>query len=601
MYSLQLLEHLCDLLVSQGILHDGQKKDVLVRHSYQEKRILLEKRQELRRLIGRRKLEYEVSEAEILASFKFRHLQADDKLVTEQLVTELMAADTGLPFALIDQLSLDYRLVTTTFPGPFAERHLVVPLKLTGNVLTVAISNPYNKELLESLPRVTNRQVSLVVSPKADVLRTILEYHGFRKSVAVAAAEFSDGIDLGNLEQYVKMKAVQEIDPTDRPIVQAVWYLFNYAFEQRASDIHIEPKRDMAQVRLRIDGVLHKVHMLPRLVHPAIVSRIKTLARMDIAEKRRPQDGRIKTNFRDQEIELRVNSLPTAFGEKLVVRIFDPSILLQDISMVGFFPREREQYETFLGQTNGLILITGPTGSGKTTTLYSSLQHLAGPGVNISTIEDPIEMVHEEFNQVAVQPKIGLGFGESLRTMLRQDPDIIMVGEIRDEDTAQNAIQAALTGHLVLSTLHTNDAASAITRLIDLGALPFLLSSVLVGVVAQRLIRTICPACVTSTVLTPEQIGSLAIPGAEGRKLKVRYGAGCPRCRGTGYAGRTGIFEVMPINRKMQEMIIEKRSSNDIKREAMSEGMLTLREYAIMKLAKGLTTFEEVMRVTDER
>lgn len=601
MYSLPLLEHLCDLLVSHGILHEGQKKDVLVRHSYQEKRILLEKKQELRRLIGRRKLEYEVSESEIIASFKFKNLKAEDKLVTEQLIAELMAADTKLPFSVIDQLSLDYRLVTQTFPGPFAERHLVVPLKLVGNTLTVAISNPYNKELLETLPRVTNRQISLVVAPKGDVLRTILEYHGFRKSVAVAAAEFSEGMDLGNLEQYVKMKAVQEIDPTDRPIVQAVWYLFNYAFEQRASDIHIEPKREMAQVRLRIDGVLHKVHMLPRLVHPAIVSRIKTLARMDIAEKRRPQDGRIKTNFRDQEIELRVNSLPTAFGEKLVVRIFDPSILMQDLSLVGFFPNEREQYETFLAQTNGLILITGPTGSGKTTTLYSSLQHLSGPGVNITTIEDPIEMVHEEFNQVAVQPKIGLGFGEALRTMLRQDPDVIMVGEIRDEETAANAIQAALTGHLVLSTVHTNDAATAVTRLMDLGAMPFLLSSVLVGVVAQRLIRTICPGCVTTTTLTPEQVTSLAIPGAEGRRLKVRYGTGCPRCRGTGYSGRTGIFEVMPINKKMQEMIIERRASTEIKREAMSEGMLTLREYAIMKLAKGLTTFEEVMRVTDER
>lgn len=601
MYSLQTLEHLCDLLVQAGYIHEGQKKDVLARHSVQEKRIHLEKRQELRRLVGKRRLEYEVAESEIIASFKFRQLNREDRLVTEQLVTELMAKDMGLPFVLVDPLNLDYRLVTSTFPGPFAEKHLLIPLKLQQNLLTVAISNPYDKELIESLPRITGRQVTLVVSPKSDVLRIILEYHGFRKSVAVAAAEFSDGIDLGNLEQYVKMKAVQEIDPTDRPIVQAVWYLFNYAFEQRASDIHIEPKRELAQVRLRIDGVLHKVHMLPRLVHPAIISRIKTLARMDIAEKRRPQDGRIKTNYKEQEIELRVNTMPTAFGEKVVIRIFDPTVLLQDLGQLGFFPREREQYEGFLSNTNGLILITGPTGSGKTTTLYSSLQHISGPGVNISTIEDPIEMVYEDFNQVAVQPKIGLTFGEALRTMLRQDPDVIMVGEIRDEETAQNAIQAALTGHLVLSTLHTNDAASAISRMLDLGTMPFLLASVLLGVVAQRLVRTICPGCTTSTVLTPEEVLALNITGAEGRRLKVRYGSGCPRCRGTGYVGRAGIFEVMPINKRIQEMIIDRRSSTDIKREAMSDGMLTLREYAIMKLAKGATTYDEVLRVTDER
>lgn len=600
MYSLPLLEHICDLLIAHKLMHEGQKKDVLVRHSVQEKRLVIEKRQELRRLIGKRKLEYEVSEAELIASFRFP-IPSSEKILTEQPITELMAQDTGFPFVLIDPLALDYRLVTTTLPGPYAEKNLVVPLKLIGNVLQVALANPYHKELLDALPRITNRQIQVVISTKSDIQRILLEYHGFRKSVAIAAAEYGDAIDLGNLEQYVKMKAVQDIDPTDRPIVQAVWYLFNYAFEQRASDIHLEPRRELAQVRLRIDGVLHKVHMLPRLVHPAIVSRIKTLARMDIAEKRKPQDGRIKTTFRDQEIELRVNTLPTAFGEKVVVRIFDPQILLQDISALGFFPREREQYEEFLSRSNGLILITGPTGSGKTTTLYSSLQHLYSPGVNISTIEDPIEMVHEDFNQVAVAPKIGLTFGEALRTMLRQDPDIIMVGEIRDEETAQNAIQAALTGHLVISTLHTNDAASAVTRLLDLGVLPFLLASVLVGVVAQRLVRTICPGCVTSTVLTPEEILALSIPGAEGRKLKVRYGGGCPRCRGTGYHGRTGIFEVMPINRHIQDMIIEKRPSADLKREALSEGMLTLREYAIMKLARGVTTFEEVLRVTDER
>ncbi len=600
MYSVQLLERICDILIARKLMHEGQKRDVQVRHSVQEKRILLEKRQEIRKLVGKRKVDYDVSEIEIIASFKFPIPGTRNKILTEQIITRAVAEETGYPFVLIDPLSLDFRLVTSTLPGPFAEKHLVVPLKLYRNTLTLALAHPFDTELIEQLPKITNRKVEIVISPKSDVLRIILEYHGFRKSVSIAAAEFHEAVDLGNLEQYVKMKAVTEIDPGDRPIVQAVWYLFNYAFDQRASDIHIEPKRDISQVRLRIDGVLHRVHMLPKVVHPAIVSRIKTLARMDIAEKRRPQDGRIKTSYRDTEVELRVNTIPTAFGEKVVVRIFDPSVLLQDIGSLGFFPEERKLFESFLARSTGMLLITGPTGSGKTTTLYTSLQHIASPTINIATIEDPIEMVHEEFNQVAVHPKIGLTFAAALRTLLRQDPDVIMVGEIRDEETTTQAIQAALTGHLVLSTLHTNDAASAITRLLNLNAAPFLLASVLIGVVAQRLVRTICPTCVTSTYLSPEEVFALNIPGAEGRRLRVRYGEGCPRCRGTGYLGRTGVFEVMPVNRKIQELISARAPAAEIKREAVSEGMLTLREYAIKKLAKGITTYEEVMRLTDE-
>jgi len=582
-------------------MHDGQMRDVLVRHSVQEKRVLLDKRNEIAKLSGKRKVEYDVSEIEIVASFKFPIPNPEEHVLTEAIITKAVAEDLSYPYVLIDPLKLDYRLVTGVLPGPFAERRLVIPLKQVGNVLTVAVANPFDQDLIDSLPRVTQRKVEIVVSPKADVLKIILEYHGFRKSVNTAAAEFSEGIDLGNLEQYVKMKQVTDIDPTDRPIIQAVWFLFNYAFDQRASDIHIEPKREMSQVRLRIDGILHRVHMLPKVVHAAISSRIKMLARMDIAEKRRPQDGRIKTAYLDKEIELRVNTIPTAFGEKVVIRIFDPQVLLQDVSELGFFPYERKVYESFLAHTNGLLLISGPTGSGKTTTLYSSLQHIASPSVNITTIEDPIEMVHEEFNQVAIQPKINLGFAEALRTILRQDPDVVMVGEIRDTDTARHAIQAALTGHLVLSTIHTNDAASAVTRMLDLGVMPFLLASVMVGVVAQRLLRTICSNCVTTTALSQEEIISLNIRGAEGRRLKVRYGAGCPVCRGTGYSGRTGAFEVMPVNRKIQDLISHEASSAVIKREAKSEGMLTLREYAIMKLAKGATTYEEVMRITDER
>jgi general secretion pathway protein E len=429
-----------------------------------------------------------------------------------------------------------------------------------------------------------------------------MEFHGFKKSVDIAAKEFGNSPlgELGNLEAFSSMKRLEEIDASDQPIVQAVWFLFNYAFDQRASDIHIEPKRETSEVRLRIDGVLHRIHVMPKAVHRAVISRIKTLARMDIAEQRRPQDGRIKTDFKNSEIELRVSTVPTAFGEKAVVRVFDPEILMQDVAELGFFAGEQELFESFIGRTNGLVLVTGPTGSGKTTTLYSALQFLSSTAVNITTIEDPIEMVREEFNQIAVHERVGITFGTALRNVLRQDPDIVMVGEIRDQDTAQNAIQASLTGHLVLSTLHTNDTATSVSRLLDLDILPFLISSTVVGVVAQRLVRTICVHCRMDSVLSHDQVLSLNIHGAEGRELKVCYGAGCGKCRGTGFLGRTGVFEVMPINDRIRELIIQRASAEEIKREAVSEGMITLRDYAIKKMAMGITTYEEVLRITTD-
>ncbi|MBN96069.1 MAG: hypothetical protein CL928_18670 [Deltaproteobacteria bacterium] len=376
--------------------------------------------------------------------------------------------------------------------------------------------------------------------------------------------------------------------------------MFNYAFDQHASDIHVEPKRETSEVRLRIDGVLHRIHVMPKAVHRALISRVKTLARMDIAEQRRPQDGRLKTNFKDSEIELRVSTVPTAFGEKLVVRIFDPDVLTQEVIKLGMFPPEQELFESFISRTNGLVLVTGPTGSGKTTTLYSTLQYLHTGDVNITTIEDPIEMVREEFNQIAVHKRLGITFASALRTVLRQDPDIVMVGEIRDQETAEAAVQSALTGHLVLSTLHTNDTATSVTRMLDLGVLPFLLSSVLVGVVAQRLVRCICPHCKMEDFLTHEQVMALNIPGAEGRNLRVFHGAGCAKCRGTGYQGRTGVFEILSVNSHIRHLIESGAGAEAIRREALAEGMSTVREYAIQKMAMGITTYDEVVRVTTE-
>ncbi len=598
MASVATLGRICDLLVRAGLLHEGQKRDVMVRHAVQEKRILFQKRPELRKAIGHRRVPYEVGEIEIITAFRFVIPGTGDEILTEERITRAVAEDLGLPFVLPDPLTLDYKLVTETFHGAFAERHLVIPVDRDESSLTVAVANPYDRDLIDGLERFTGKHIIVQLAPKSLLHKVIIEYHGFKKSVDSAARLFpGELVDLGNLEQLTRAKRAEDIDATDKPVVQAVWYLFQYAFDQRASDIHIEPKREHSLIRLRIDGVLHRIHMLPKKIHAPVISRVKMLARMDIAEKRRPQDGRIKTTYQDTEVELRVSTVPTAFGEKAVIRIFDPNVLQQDISALGMYPNEQRLYEDFITHPSGLILVTGPTGSGKTTTMYSSLQYLNSPHVNICSIEDPIEMVVEDFNQMAIQPKIGFTFATALRQVLRQDPDIIMVGEIRDKETAEYAVQAALTGHLVLSTMHTNDTATAITRLLDLEVLPFLISSVTVGVVAQRLVRTICPECGMDTVLTSEEAESLSIPGLEGRRLKVRYGAGCALCRGTGYRGRTGLFEVMPVNQRIRELIEARSSSVEIKREALAEGMLTLQEYAIKKMAEGVTTYEEVVRV----
>ena len=383
-------------------------------------------------------------------------------------------------------------------------------------------------------------------------------------------------------------------------MVAAVDYLLNYAFEQRASDIHLEPRAKDAVIRFRIDGILHDIETLPLAVHGAVVSRIKVLAGMNIAERRRPQDGRIKTQRAEREVELRVSSMATAFGEKIVVRVFDPSVLMTDLQDLGFTTIERERFEKWITCPNGLILVTGPTGSGKTTTLYSTLRYLSGPELNITTVEDPIEMVDPRFCQVQVNPQIDVTFSNALRTILRQDPDIIMVGEIRDADTANMAVQAALTGHLVFSTLHTRNAAGAVTRLVELGVEPFLLSSVLRGVVAQRLIRRICARCAVEGTLNPDQVAALGlkVPVERRERLIVRWGEGCVDCRQTGLYGRTGVFEMLDVGKRVRALINEGKDANEIDRAARIEGMENLREAALRKLADGLTTYEEVARVT---
>jgi general secretion pathway protein E len=394
------------------------------------------------------------------------------------------------------------------------------------------------------------------------------------------------------------MKSESEIESSDQHIVNAVEFMLQHAFDTRASDIHIEPKRDSSLIRFRIDGVLHDIQQMPKIVHQAVVSRVKTMSRLDIAEKRRPQDGRGTTTRGGREVELRVASLPVAFGEKVVMRIFDPEVLLQDLSGLGFYPEELALFNEFISRPHGILLVTGPTGSGKTTTLYSALKQIASRELNVTTIEDPIEMVYDEFNQTAVQTKVGITFAAALRHILRQDPDIIMVGEIRDQETAQYATQAALTGHLVLSTLHTNDAAASISRLVDLGVERFLISSTLIGAMAQRLVRKICGRCAGERHLEPDEAAMLRLTVPEGKRIKVHEGQGCFECRGTGYLGRTGIFEILPIDDAIKHLIVNGADSPEIKREAVKNGMRTLRQSALRKLAEGATTFEEVVRVT---
>jgi len=535
------LPFVVEVCARAGLLTDAQADDVLLRAEPRRQRLVRERAQ---RSGGN---DDPPSHAEVVAAFRF--VLPDGDLLTEDRVMGAVAAAAGVPFVRIDPLRVDARIVTSTTTWPYARRHVVLPLQRDAKRLIVAVDDPFANEVCEGLKVHTGLDVELVVAARSDILRIAREVFSFRASLSQAAAELGDAaVDFGNLEQLVQLGA--SVDSEDRHVVNAVDFLLRYALDQGASDIHLEPKRETALVRLRIDGVLHTVQRIPAVVHPAIISRIKTMARLDIAEKRRPQDGRVKTQHGGREVELRISTLPVAFGEKVVIRIFDPEILLCDLAALGFFPKELGTFEGFIRRPNGILLVTGPTGSGKTTTLYSALRVVASPQVNVTTIEDPIEMVVEDFNQTAVYPKIGITFASALRTLLRQDPDVLMVGEIRDKETADNAIQAAMTGHLVLSTLHTNDAASSISRLIDLGAQPFLLASTLIGVVAQRLLRRVCVKCRYETELRPEQAEALGLRIGAGEKFPIYAGGGCPHCRETGLKGRVGIFEVMPCRRR---------------------------------------------------
>ena len=592
-------KNVCRTLLKKGLITSGQTDQILKKKDALEARL---KKQKNHKQASGSGSELPVTSIDIIAAFNLECAGADSRVLDEELIFQTLADEWGIPFKKIDPLKLDLNLVTTTIPRSFAMKHLVLPIAIKDGYLTVATPNPFNMEVMEDIARASQLKVKVVVTPKSDIVKLINEFFGFKRSIAAAEHQFAGpSVDLGNLEQYVLLKSADELPSTDQHVVNAVNYLFTYAFDQRASDVHIEPKRNVSLVRVRIDGVLHTVHRLPKNVHSAIISRIKNLSRLDMAEKRRPQDGRIKTDKGGVEVEIRVSTIPVAFGEKVVMRIMDPEILFQDLEKLGFTSTDLIRYNKFINMPHGIVLVCGPTGSGKSTTLYSTLKDLYTPEINITTIEDPIEMVCEEFNQIAVQPAIGITFATILRNILRQDPDIIMIGEMRDLETAENAIQAALTGHLVLSTLHTNDAPSSITRLIDLGVPPFLIQSTLVGIMAQRLVRKICDHCVESFDVETAELRSMGLDVEKNGRITLYRGRGCQKCRGTGYYGRTAIFEVVPYSESLKKMTTASMDMETLRRQAKAEGMVSLRGNALKKLLAGKTTYQEVLRVTWEQ
>jgi general secretion pathway protein E len=583
------LSYLGDLLLSAGFIDERQRADV----EAADRQFRLQMRS------SKLRTDEEASPFRALMAMNLTDASGNGTRIDDILLARLIAEDARLPFFKIDTLKLDVQMIESRISRPFARKHKMVPVAIRDGKLVVAIVNPYDRMAIDSYRPIAKQEIEVVVAAESDVMSVINEQYGFRASVTKAERDLTKGaLDLGNLEQYIKLKSGSEIETSDAHIVNAVDFLLQHAYDSRASDIHIEPKREHATIRFRIDGVLHEIQRVPKLVNLAITSRLKTMCRMDIAEKRRPQDGRIKTEHNGQEVELRVSTLPTAFGEKVVMRIFDPEVMIRELSGLGFYEDEMKTFADWIKRPHGIILVTGPTGSGKTVTLYSALKYLASPEINITTIEDPIEMVHDEFNQTSVQNKIGITFASALRTILRQDPDIIMVGEIRDQETAQNAVQAALTGHLVFSTLHTNDASTSITRLTDLGIQPFLISSSLVGAMAQRLVRRICDDCKRNRPLTVEEAAMLNLQAPAGKRIIVKEGAGCIRCRNTGYYGRTGIFEILPVDNAIRDLIDRGEDFLKIKDMAIKRGMRTLRQSALRKLAEGVTSFEEVVRVT---
>lgn len=536
----------------------------------------------------------------VVADQKWKDPRQPKKLLHLEALTQWLAEKVGLPYLHIDPFKIDFATVTKVMSSAYAESYRILPVSVTTREATIATCEPHVHEWEDQLRQVLRLDIKRVVANPLDIQSYLVEFYNLARSVKGATKKDKGGYsEIANFEQLVQLGRSGKLDANDQHIVHICDWLFNYAFDQRASDIHLEPRRDVSNVRFRIDGVLHQVYQIPTPVMGAMTSRIKVLGRMDVVEKRRPQDGRLKTVTPDgEEVELRLSTMPTAFGEKLVMRIFNPENLVKDYRELGFSEEDERKWNQMARQPHGIILVTGPTGSGKTTTLYSTLKQLAVPEVNVCTVEDPIEMIEPAFNQMQVQNAIGVDFAGGIRTLMRQDPDIIMVGEIRDLETADMAIQAALTGHLVLSTLHTNDAPAALTRLLDIGVPPYLLQSTILGVMAQRLVRTLCPHCKEPHALDDSAWDTLVAPWKAARPKDSTYvNKGCLECRMTGYMGRMGIYETMVMSLDLRKIVTGETNLEALRDQAYKEGMKPLRISGAMKIAAGLTTIDEVMKV----
>ncbi len=578
---------IADRPISLNVLVDDLKKDGL----------LDDENYQLAQFARRSQAELKMHPFAFIGKQKLANNKTAKKL-SEEVICEWAAEKQKLDYYRIDPLEIDVAAITSAMSYAFSERHKILAIKVDKEDIIVACTEPNVTSWVQDLEHVTRRNVIRVLSMPSDIERHRVEFYQLANSINSASAQH-DGISgIQNLESMLELGKASAPDANDEHIVNVVDWLLQYAFEQRASDIHIEPRREVGNVRFRIDGVLHLVYELPAQVTQAVVARIKTLGRMNIAEKRKPQDSRLKTKTpAGEEIELRLSTLPTAFGEKLVMRVFDPSVLVRNFAELGFSKEDYRRWQKMTSQNNGIVFVTGPTGSGKTTTLYSTLKELATVEVNVSTIEDPIEMIEPAFNQMQVNHGIDLDFSTGVRALLRQDPDIIMVGEIRDLETAEMAVQSALTGHLVLSTLHTNDAPTAITRLLELGLPPYLIRSTMLGVMAQRLVRILCPHCKVEGEIDETTWQDLVSPWTVAKPAKIYHPKGCLECRDTGFIGRMGIYEVLPVSHEISNLIDDNTDHLKLRQQGMKEGMHSLKLSGAQKVAAGLTTVEEVMRV----
>jgi len=584
-FKVDVPERLVDLptaleeLVTEGLLTQRQAEDILI--------------------APRTKKELSQHPLEIIAARDYELANKPGHKLTLDLLTERLSLQAGQEWVRIDPLKINVNACTEVMSYAFAQRHNILAIAVEEEEVVIASAQPYMSGWEGMLTQtLRGRMITRVVANPEDLTRYQLEFYTVARSVAKAGESGLELSGVGNLEQMLELGQMKSPEANDAHIVNIVDWLLQYAFEQRASDIHIEPRRDKGLIRFRIDGVMHHVYELPSIVNAAVTSRLKILGRMDVAEKRRPQDGRVKTLSPDgDEVELRLSTLPTAFGEKMVMRIFDPDVLLRSHEELGLGGEDYRRWSEMTGQPNGIILVTGPTGSGKTTTLYSTLKSLATSEVNVCTIEDPIEMVEPAFNQMQVQHNIDLSFASGVRALLRQDPDIIMVGEIRDLETAEMAIQAALTGHLVISTLHTNDAPTAVTRLLDLGVPSYMIKATVLGIMAQRLVRTLCPHCKTAEEVDLEAWKLLVHPFRAKPPARVYSPVGCLECRDTGYLGRMGVYELLPMTESVQRSIKDDLSLDDIRTQGFKEGMRSLRLAGAQKVGAGYTTIAEVLRV----